>query len=61
MFFENVKRFENVSYAAMTHFIEGLSLETLLTLKVEKFLICLVGIRRPTISIMGGLFISNLR
>jgi hypothetical protein len=38
-------------FAAVTHLVEGLSLETLLTLKVEKSLICLVGTRRTTISI----------
>jgi hypothetical protein len=36
------------SFAAMTHFFEGLSLETLLTLKVEKSLMCLVGTLRQT-------------
>jgi hypothetical protein len=39
-------------FAAVTHLVEGLSLETLLTLKVEKSLICLVGTRRPTVSII---------
>jgi hypothetical protein len=39
-------------FAAVTHLVEGLSLETLLALKVGKFLICLVGTRRPTVSIM---------
>jgi hypothetical protein len=38
-------------FAAMTHLIEGLSLESLLTLKVEKSLICLVGTRTPAGSI----------
>jgi hypothetical protein len=37
--------------AAVTHLVEGLSLEILLTLKVEKSLICLVGTWRPTVSI----------
>jgi hypothetical protein len=37
--------------AVVTHLVEGRSLETLLTLKVEMSQICLVGIRRPTISI----------
>jgi hypothetical protein len=32
-------------FAAAKHLVEGLSLETLLTLKVEKSLICLVGTR----------------
>jgi hypothetical protein len=39
-------------FAAVTHLVEGLSLETLLTLKVEKSLICLVGTRRPTGSLV---------
>jgi hypothetical protein len=39
-------------FAAVTHLVEGLSLETLLTLQVEKSLICLVGTRRLTVSII---------
>jgi hypothetical protein len=39
-------------FAAVTHLVEGLNLETLLALKVEKSLICLVGTRRPTVSIV---------
>jgi hypothetical protein len=39
-------------FAAVTHLVEGLSLETLLTLKVEKSLICLVDTWRPTVSIV---------
>jgi hypothetical protein len=39
-------------FAAVTHLVEGLSLETLLTLKVKKSLICLVGTRRLTESII---------
>jgi hypothetical protein len=38
--------------AALTDLPEGLSLETLLTSEVEKSLICLVGARRPTGSII---------
>jgi hypothetical protein len=34
MFIENIQRFADL-FAAMTHFVEGLSLGTLLTLKVE--------------------------
>jgi hypothetical protein len=37
-------------FAAVTHLVEGLSLEPLLTLNVEKSLICLVGTWRPTVS-----------
>jgi hypothetical protein len=39
-------------FAAVTHLVEGLSLETLPTFKVEKSLIYLMGIRRPTVSII---------
>jgi hypothetical protein len=39
-------------FAAVKHLVKGLSLETLLALKVEKSLICLAGTRRPTISII---------
>jgi hypothetical protein len=37
-------------FAAVMH-LDGLSLETLLTLKIDKFLISLVGTWRPTVSI----------
>jgi hypothetical protein len=37
-------------FAAVTHLVEGLSLEILLTLKVEKSLICLVDTHTPTVS-----------
>jgi hypothetical protein len=39
-------------FAAVTRLVEGLSLKTLLALKVEKSLICLGGTRRPTVSII---------
>jgi hypothetical protein len=32
-----------MSFAALAHLTEGLCLKALLTLKVEKYLICLVG------------------
>jgi hypothetical protein len=35
-------------FAAETHLVEGLG--TLLALNVEKYLICLVGTRRPAVS-----------
>jgi hypothetical protein len=41
-----------MSFAAVTHRVEGLSLDTLLTKKVEKSLVCLVGTRRLTVSII---------
>jgi hypothetical protein len=36
-------------FAAVSHLVEGLSLEALLMLKVEKSLICLVDARRPAV------------
>jgi hypothetical protein len=44
-------------FAAVTYLVEGLSLETLLTLKVEKFVICLAGTRRPTVYAVEQRFI----
>jgi hypothetical protein len=41
-----------ILFAAVTHLAEGLTLETLLTLKVQISLIGLVGTRRPTVSII---------
>jgi DNA-binding TFAR19-related protein (PDSD5 family) len=38
-------------FAAVTHLAEGVSLEILLALKVETFLICLVGTRGLTVFI----------
>jgi hypothetical protein len=46
MFIENAQIFSDV--VCSCDIVEGLSLETLLTLKLEKYLICLVGTRRPT-------------
>jgi hypothetical protein len=36
-------------FAAVTHPVEGLSLKTLLTLKMKKSLICFVGTWRPAV------------
>jgi hypothetical protein len=60
-FFFKSKDFQMLS-AAVTHLVERLNLETLLKLKAEKSLICLVGIRRPTVSIteqQSMLFFEN--
>jgi hypothetical protein len=48
-------------FAAVTHLVEGLSLEALLTLKVETSLICLVGTRKPTVSIIEQQLILFLK
>jgi hypothetical protein len=42
----------HMSFAALAHPTEGLRLRALLTLKVEKSLICLVGTRIPTVSMI---------
>jgi hypothetical protein len=39
-------------FSAVAQVDEGLSLEALLTLRVENFLICLVGTQRPTASMI---------
>jgi hypothetical protein len=38
-------------FAAVEHLDEGLSLETLFTLKIDEFLICLLGTWRPSVSV----------
>jgi hypothetical protein len=50
-----------MSLAAMTHLAEGLCFNALLTLKVENYLICLVGTRIPTLSKIEGQFILPLK
>jgi hypothetical protein len=50
-------------FPAVTHLVEGISLEILLTLKSEKSLTCLVDTRRPTVSIteqQSVLFLKTL-
>jgi uncharacterized protein (UPF0254 family) len=39
-------------FAAVAHRFEGESLETLMTLKVEKSVICIVSTRTPTVSVL---------
>jgi hypothetical protein len=48
-------------FAAAAHIAEGLRLETLPILKVEKSLICLLGTRRPTVSIIKQQLILFLK
>jgi hypothetical protein len=50
-----------ISFAAMTHLAEGLFLNALLTLKVENSLICFVGTRIPTLSMMEWQLILPLK
>jgi hypothetical protein len=47
--------------AAVTHLVEGLGVETLLTLKVEMPVICLVGTWIPTVSTTGQQLILFLK
>jgi hypothetical protein len=60
VFVENVQTFAT-SLAAMTHVAEGLCFNSLLTLKVENSLICLVGTRIPVVSKMEGQCILPLK
>jgi hypothetical protein len=50
-----------MSFATLAHPVEGLILDALLTSKVEKSLICLVGIWKPTVSITTPRLISSLK
>jgi hypothetical protein len=52
---------QQISFAAMTHLAEGLCLNALLTLKVENYIICLVGTRIPTVSMMEWQLILPLK
>jgi hypothetical protein len=48
-------------FAAVMHLDEGLGLETLFTLKIGEFLICLLGTWRPTVSITEHQLILSLK
>jgi hypothetical protein len=50
IFTENVQKFVDF-FAAVAHPVEGLTVEALLKLKVEKSVICLVATRRLTVFI----------
>jgi hypothetical protein len=52
LFLLQMSRDLQMLFAAITRLVEGLSLDTFLTLKVEKSLICFAGICKPTVSIM---------
>jgi hypothetical protein len=52
LFLLKMSRDLQMLFAAITHLVEGLSLETFFTLKVEKSLSCFAGICRPTVSII---------
>jgi hypothetical protein len=52
LFLLKMSRDLQMLFAAITHLVEELSLETLLTLKVEKSLICSAGICKRTGSVI---------
>jgi hypothetical protein len=56
-----MSKYLQTSLAAMMHLTEGLCFNSLLTLKVENSLICLVDTRKPTVSKMEGQFILPLK
>jgi hypothetical protein len=45
-----------MSFAAMTHLAEGLYLNAVLMVKIEIFLICPVGTRKLTVSVIEWQF-----
>jgi hypothetical protein len=61
LFLLKMSRDLQMLFAAITHLVEGLSLETFLTLKVEKSLICFAGIYNPTVSIIEQQLILFLK
>jgi hypothetical protein len=61
LFLLKMSRDLQMLFAAITHLVEGLSLETFFTLKVEKSLICFAGIYRPTLSIIEQQLILFLK
>jgi hypothetical protein len=61
MLFYEKSKYLQTSLAAMTRLAEGLCFNTMLTMKVENSLICLVGTRIPTVSKMEGQFILPLK
>jgi hypothetical protein len=61
MFLPKMYKNLQISFVAMTHLAKGLFLNALLTLKVENSLICLVGTRIPTVSMMEWQLILPLK
>jgi hypothetical protein len=60
MYFENVQDLQML-FAAVTHLSDGAKSWDILMSEVEKSLICLVGTRRPTVSIIEQRLILFLR
>jgi hypothetical protein len=61
LFLLKMSRDLQVLFAAITHLVEGPSLETFFTLKVEKSRICFAGICKPTVSIIEQQLILFLK
>jgi hypothetical protein len=61
LFLLKISRDLQTLLAAITHLVEGLSLETFFTLKVGKSLTCFAGIYRPTVSIIEQQLIIYLK
>jgi hypothetical protein len=61
LFFLKMSKDLQMMFSAITHIVEGLNLEKFLTLKVEKSLICLAGIGKPTVSIIEQQLILFLK
>jgi hypothetical protein len=57
----NISKSLHMSFSALAHLTEGLCLSAVLTLKVEKSLICLVCTRIPTVSMIEWQFIFLLK
>jgi hypothetical protein len=60
LFLLKMSRDLQVLFGAITHLVEGLSLETFLTLKVEESLICFAGICKSTVSIIEKQVVPTL-
>jgi hypothetical protein len=61
LFLLKMSRDLQMLFAAITRLVEGLSLETFWTLKMEKSLICFAGTCKPTVSIIEQQLILFLK
>jgi hypothetical protein len=52
LFLLKMSRDLQMLFAAITHLVGGLSIETFFTLKVEKSLVCFAGTCKPTVSMI---------
>jgi hypothetical protein len=61
LFLLQMSRDLQMLFAAIAHLVEGLSLDTFFTLKVEKSLICFAGICKPTLPLIEQQLILFLK